>query len=89
MKLGLGLLTLVNVALTCFGLSMAMLSPMLFDSGGQDDQLLWAVFWSIFVFPAVALVACSCPGCFCVSSGRALLWSQPSFRLRGLPPSSR
>ena len=39
MKLGLGVLTLVNVALTCFGASMAMMSPMLFDSGGQDDQL--------------------------------------------------
>ena len=41
MKLGLGVLTLVNVALTCFGVSIAMMSPMLFDSGGQDDQLLW------------------------------------------------
>jgi hypothetical protein len=56
MKLGLGVLTLVNVALTCFGVSMAVMSPMTFDSGGQDDQLLWAVFWSTFVFPAVALI---------------------------------
>ena len=64
MKLGLGVLTLVNVALTCFGVSMAMMSPMLFDSGGQDDQLLWAVFWSIFVFPAVALVCVFVPWLF-------------------------
>jgi hypothetical protein len=64
MKLGLGVLTLVNVALTCFGVSMAMMSPMLFDSGGQDDQLLWAVFWSIFVFPAVALICVFVPWLF-------------------------
>jgi hypothetical protein len=44
MKLGLGVLTLINVALTCFGASMAMMSPMLFDAGGEQDQLLWAVF---------------------------------------------
>ena len=64
MKLGLGVLTLVNVVLTCFGVSMAMMSPMLFDSGGQDDQLLWGVFWSIFVFPAVALVCVFVPWLF-------------------------
>jgi hypothetical protein len=37
MKLGLGVLTLINVALTCFGVSLAMMSPMLFDGGGEQD----------------------------------------------------
>ncbi|HEY7665752.1 MAG TPA: hypothetical protein VH934_21750 [Xanthobacteraceae bacterium] len=54
MKLALGLLTIVNLALTGFGLSMAIMSPMMFDSGGEQDQLLWAIFWSILAFPAVA-----------------------------------
>lgn len=66
MKLGLGLLTLLNVALAGFGLMMAMMSPMLFDSGGQQDQLLWAVFWTILAFPVVALV--------CVFVPWLLLW---------------
>jgi hypothetical protein len=69
MKLGLGVLTLVNVALTCFGVSMAVMSPMTFDSGGQDDQLLWAVFWSTFVFPAVALICVFVPWLFLWLSG--------------------
>ena len=64
MKLGLGVLTLINVALTCFGVSMAMMSPMLFDGGGEQDQLLWAVFWGIFVFPAVAFVCVFVPWLF-------------------------
>jgi hypothetical protein len=64
MKLGLGVLTLVNVALTCFGATMAMMSPMLFDSGGQDDKLLWAVFWSMFVFPVVGLACVFVPWLF-------------------------
>jgi hypothetical protein len=58
MKLGLGVLTLINVALTCFGASMAMMSPMLFDAGGEQDQLLWAVFWGIFVFPRRRVCLC-------------------------------
>jgi hypothetical protein len=53
MKLALGLLTVLNIALTCFGASMAMASPMMFDAGG-DGRLLWAVFWSILAFPVVA-----------------------------------
>jgi hypothetical protein len=64
MKLGLGVLTLINIALACFGVPMAMMSPMLFDSGGQQDQLLWAVFWGILVFPAVALVCVFAPWLF-------------------------
>ena len=53
MKIALTLLTVLNVALTGFGASMAMLSPMMFDSGG-DGRLLWAMFWSILAFPVVA-----------------------------------
>jgi hypothetical protein len=88
MKLGLGVLTLINVALTCFGVTMAMMSPMLFDSGGQQDQLLWAS--GVFSFsPPLPLFAYLCPGYFCGSGGRVLLCSQPPFRLRGLSSSSR
>ena len=83
MKLGLGVLTLINVALTCFGVSMAMMSPMLFDAGGEQDQLLWAVFWGIFVFPAVAFVCVFVPWYFCGLGGRVLLCSPPPFQLRG------
>lgn len=64
MKLGLGALTLVNVALTCFGVSMAVMSPMMFDRGGQDDQILWAVFWSILAFPAIVLICVFVPWLF-------------------------
>lgn len=64
MKLGLGVLTLINVALTCFGVSMAVMSPMMFDRGGQDDQILWAVFWSILAFPAIALICVFVPWLF-------------------------
>jgi hypothetical protein len=52
-KLALALLTVLNVALTGFGVSMAMLSPMMFDAGG-DGRLLWTMFWSILAFPVVA-----------------------------------
>jgi hypothetical protein len=64
MKLGLAVLTVVNIALTCFGVSMAMMSPMMFDSGGTQDQLLWAIFWSVWVFPIVALVCVFLPWLF-------------------------
>jgi hypothetical protein len=40
MKLILIALTLANLALILFGGSMAMLSPMMFDAGGQQDQVL-------------------------------------------------
>ena len=46
MTLALGVLTAVNIALACFGVSMAIMSPMMFDRGGQDETLLWGVFWS-------------------------------------------
>lgn len=54
MKLILIALTLANLALILFGGSMAMMSPMMFDAGGQQDQVLWAVFWSIWALPVVA-----------------------------------
>jgi hypothetical protein len=60
MKLALGLLTVLNVALTCFGASMAMLSPMMFDAGG-GGRLLWTMFWSIPAFPVVAAICLLLP----------------------------
>ncbi|MGA7487527.1 MAG: hypothetical protein WBW74_11395 [Xanthobacteraceae bacterium] len=65
MKIALGVLTIVNIALTCFGVSMAVMSPMMFDSGG-DGKLLWAIFWSLWVFPVVAV--------FCVLLPWLFLW---------------
>ena len=61
MKLILIALTLANLALILFGGSMAMLSPMMFDAGGQQDQVLWAVFWSIWALPVVALAGAILP----------------------------
>jgi hypothetical protein len=65
MKIALGVLTIINIALTLFGASMAIMSPMMFDSGG-DGKLLWAVFWSVLAFPVVALL--------CVLLPWLLLW---------------
>jgi hypothetical protein len=62
-KLALGALTLVNLALTGFGIMMAMMSPMMFDSGEQD-KLLWAAFWSILAFPVVAALNVFLPWLF-------------------------
>jgi hypothetical protein len=59
-KLALALLTVLNVALTGLGASMAMFSPMMFDAGG-DGRLLWAVFWSILAFPVVAAICLLLP----------------------------
>ncbi len=63
MKIALGVLTIVNIALTCFGVSMAVMSPMMFDSGG-DGKLLWAIFWSLWVFPVVAVLCMLLPWLF-------------------------
>jgi hypothetical protein len=65
MKIALGVLTIINIALTLFGASMAIMSPMMFDSGGEG-RLLWAVFWSVLAFPIVALL--------CVLLPWLLLW---------------
>jgi hypothetical protein len=64
MKLILIALTLANLALILFGGSMAMLAPMMFDAGGQQDQVLWAVFWSIWALPVVAFAGAILPGLF-------------------------
>jgi len=60
MKLAVGLLTVLNAALTGFGAWMAMLSPMMFDAGG-NGMLLWTIFWSIWAFPIAAAVCLLLP----------------------------
>jgi hypothetical protein len=55
MIIALGFLTVINLALTVLGASIAMYAPMMFDAGGQDSALMWGIFWSLLVFPAVAL----------------------------------
>ena len=82
MKVMLAMLTIVNIALTVFGVSLAMMSPMMFDSGG-DGKLLWAIFWSLWIFPVVACFACSSPGSFCGCNGPAPRWSRPPSRSPG------
>lgn len=63
MKVMLAMLTIINIALTVFGVSMAAMSPMMFDSGG-DGKLLWAIFWSLWVFPVVAVLCVFLPWLF-------------------------
>ena len=57
-------LTLVNLALIWFGGTLAMWSPMTFDRGGQDDNVLWAIFWSFLALPVVALIGAILPWLF-------------------------
>ena len=64
MKVALLALTLVNIALTCLGAMTAALSPPPLHSGGPDDSLKWAIFWSILFFPVVALVCVFLPWLF-------------------------
>jgi hypothetical protein len=64
MKVALLLLTLVNIALAGFGSILLMWSPMLFDSGGTDDNLKWAIFWSIWFFPVATLICLVLPWLF-------------------------
>jgi hypothetical protein len=65
MKAGLGVLTLINIALLLFGGTLAMMSPMMFDSG-DDSKLLWTIFWCIWLLPVLAFV--------CVFLPWLLLW---------------
>jgi hypothetical protein len=61
MKLVLAALTIVNLALIWFGGMMAMMSPMMFDAGGQQDKGLWAIFWAIIALPVIALAGAILP----------------------------
>src|SRR5262245_13685020 len=63
MKAMLAMLTIINIVLTVFGVSLALMSPMMFD-GGDDGKLLWAIFWSLWIFPVVALLCVFLPWLF-------------------------
>jgi hypothetical protein len=63
-SLVLAALTVVNLALIWFGGTVAMWSPMMFDRGGQDDNVLWAIFWSFLALPVVALIGAILPWLF-------------------------
>jgi hypothetical protein len=82
MKVLLAMLTTVNIALTVFGVSLAMMSPMMFD-GGDDGKLLWAIFWSLWISPSSPCFACSCLGSFCGCNGPAPRSSRPPSRSPG------
>jgi hypothetical protein len=74
------LFTLVNIALTGFGAILLMWSPMLFDSGGTDDNLKWAIFWSIWFFPVAALICVFLPWLF-----QWLKWSRAALVVSAIP----
>ena len=78
MKLGLGALTLINFALVLFGGTLALMSPMMFDSG-DDSKLLWAIFWCIWLLPVLAFV--------CVFLPWLLLFEQGVYTNPFLPPA--
>jgi hypothetical protein len=61
MRLVLAALTIVNLALIWFGGMMAMMSPMMFDAGGQQDKGLWAIFWALVALPVIALAGAILP----------------------------
>jgi hypothetical protein len=63
-SLVLAALTVVNLALIWFGGTVAMWSPMMFDRGGQDDNVLWAIFWSFLALPVAALIGATLPWLF-------------------------
>jgi hypothetical protein len=63
-SLVLAALTLVNLALIWFGGTVAMMAPMMFDRGGQDDNVLWAIFWAFLALPVVALIGAILPWLF-------------------------
>ena len=82
MKAMLAMLTIVNIVLTVFGVSLALMSPMMFD-GGDDGKLLWAIFWSLWIFPVVALLCVFLPCSFCGCNGFAPRSSRPPSRSPG------
>jgi hypothetical protein len=63
-KLAFVVLTLVNLALVLFGAWLALWTPMLFDSGSTQDEVLVAAAVSIMLFPALALICALLPWLF-------------------------
>src|SRR6516225_10861636 len=63
-KLAFAALTLVNLALVLCGAWLALWTPMLFDRGSTQDQVLVATAIGIVVFPVVALICAILPWLF-------------------------
>lgn len=53
--LSLGIITLLLLALLALSGMMAMMSPMMFDSG--ETPMLWAAFWTVLSLPVVIIMA--------------------------------
>jgi hypothetical protein len=49
---------------TYIGTMTAMMSPMMFDRGGEDSKLMWAFLAAILAIPVVALVCVFLPWVF-------------------------
>jgi hypothetical protein len=58
--IGLGLMTIINIG-TYIGAMTAMMSPMMFDRGGENSKLMWAFFAATLAVPIVALVSVFLP----------------------------
>ena len=63
-KLAFAALTLVNLALVLCGAWLALWTPMLFERGSTQDQVLVATAIGIVVFPVVALICAILPWLF-------------------------
>ena len=68
--IGLCLMTIINIGVAYIGAMTAMMSPMMFDRGGENSKLMWAFFAAILLFRSLRLFVCSCPGCFMVLAPR-------------------
>jgi hypothetical protein len=71
--IGLCLMTIINIGVTYIGTMTAMMSPMMFDSGGVDSKLMWGFFAAILAIPIIALV--------CVFLPWVLFWFWPRVAL--------
>lgn len=71
--IGLCLMTIINIGVAYIGAMTAMMSPMMFDRGGENSKFMWAFFAAILAIPIVALV--------CVFLPWVLLWFWPRVAL--------
>ena len=78
--IGLCLMTIINIGVAYIGVMTAMMSPMMFDRGGENSKLVWAFFAAILAIPIIALVCVFLPWVF-FGFGPASPWCHPRFRL--------
>ena len=62
--IGLCLMTIINIGVAYIGVMTGMMSPMMFDRGGENSKLVWAFFAAILAIPILALVCVFLPWVF-------------------------